>query len=79
MGKMAKRLPQGFCECGDPPGCHDMIVIRPVCIDHGVQVLFEGTLGACHACGCRMYARYISQDELDAMIAEYQRQHKDAP
>ncbi len=56
-----------------------MIVIRPVCIDHGVQVLFEGTLGACHACGCRMYARYISQDELDAMIAEYQRQHKDAP
>ncbi len=76
---MPERSLWGVCECGDPPGCHDMIVIRPICIDRGARVLFEGTLGACQACGCRMYAPYIPQDELDAMIAEYQRQHKDTP
>jgi hypothetical protein len=49
----------GTCECGDGPEAHEMVVVRPACIDPGTRVLFEGTLGACPDCGCRMYARYV--------------------
>jgi hypothetical protein len=45
--------------CGHAPAEHEAVVIRPVSIDPGNRVLFEGTLGACQhpGCPCRMYDR----------------------
>jgi hypothetical protein len=59
---MPERPPWGACRitgCGHAPAGHEAVVIRPVCIDPGNRVLFEGTLGACQhpGCPCPMYDR----------------------
>ncbi|MFF0378781.1 hypothetical protein [Actinoplanes missouriensis] len=50
-----KRLTWGACACGCPADRHDAVIVRPICIDPGNRVLFEGTLGACTNCGCSLY------------------------
>jgi hypothetical protein len=45
-----------ICECGDGPEIHDPVIVRPICVDPGNRVLFEGTLGGCSKCGCQMYS-----------------------
>jgi hypothetical protein len=45
--------------CQHAPGGHEAVIVRPIAVDPGTRVLFEGTLGACRepGCPCRMYSR----------------------
>lgn len=46
------------CRCGHGPDDHRAVVFKPICIDPGNRVLFEGTLGGCSEdCGCDLYDR----------------------
>ena len=43
------------CVCDHGAGQHDAVVVKPICIDPGNRVLFEGTLGRCSGCECDLY------------------------
>lgn len=43
------------CRCGCAPEDHMPVVVKPICVDPGNRVLFEGTLGACIYGDCDLY------------------------
>jgi hypothetical protein len=45
----------GLCVCTHGPNGHEAVILRPICIDPGNRVLFEGTLGHCCDCDCEMF------------------------